>query len=236
MALAVAETLDLERILTKGLEEAPLNRQEILYLLGLENEDEIAGLFSAARAVRDRNFDKKIFMYGFVYFSTHCRNNCSFCLYRKSNSEYSRYRKTEAEVLETAQNLKDSGVHLLDFTMGEDPHYYSGNHAGFTDLYAMVRKVKQLTGLPVMISPGLVPEKVLAEFRQAGVDWYACYQETHNRELYNKLRLGQSYEQRMASKLQAHRQGLLIEEGLLTGVGDSPEDVADSLQAMQQLH
>lgn len=235
MTIGAGKALNIDEILTKALEETTLNRQEILLLLSLRDEADTVKLFAAAKAIRDRNFDKKIFMYGFVYFSTHCRNNCAFCLYRKSNNEYERYRKTEEEVLETAINLKEAGVHLLDFTMGEDPHFFDGQYAGFGELYDMVKRVKKVTGMPVMISPGLVPEKVLAEFKKAGADWYACYQETHNKELYSKLRLGQSYEQRMNSKLIAHRQGLLIEEGLLTGVGDTDEDVADSLLAMQEL-
>lgn len=71
-----------------------------------------------------------------------------------------------------------------------------------------------------MISAGVVPEKILREFKESGVDWYATYQETHNQDLYRKLRLGQSYNERMERKKLARTMGFLIEEGLLTGVGD----------------
>ena len=41
-----------------------------------------------------------------------------------------------------------------------------------------------VSGLPVMVSPGVVPHEVLAGLRARGADWYALYQETHSRELY----------------------------------------------------
>ena len=36
-------------------------------------------LFAAAREARRRAFGNRIFLYGFLYLSTHCRNDCTFC-------------------------------------------------------------------------------------------------------------------------------------------------------------
>ena len=65
--------------------------------------------------------------------------------------------------------------------------------------------------------------------------WYACYQETHNRVLYQKLRTKQDYDIRINSKRRAKERGLLIEEGLLVGVGESMADIADSIFVMREL-
>ena len=35
-----------------------------------------------------------------------------------------------------------------------------------------------------MVSPGVVDRCVLSDLRDAGAEWYACYQETHDRALY----------------------------------------------------
>jgi methylornithine synthase len=83
-----------------------------------------------------------------------------------------------------------------------------------------------------MVSPGVVGEEVLKDLAAAGADWYACYQETHNRELFQRLRLDQDFDQRWETKLSALRQGMLIEEGILKGVGETVYDVADSLESM----
>ncbi|MEL7563823.1 MAG: methylornithine synthase PylB [Dehalobacterium sp.] len=225
----------LDQILDRAYHEITLSKKEIVYLLGLSKPEEISQAFNTARKLRHKYFGDKIFMYGFVYFSTHCRNDCSFCLYRKSNCTLSRYRKSEEEIVETASQLAESGVHLIDLTMGEDPEYLYQGKEGSEKLYGIIEQVKKCTGLPLMISPGVVAEKVLKEFKELGVDWYALYQETHTRELYAKLRLSQDYDERYGAKEEAHRIGMLIEEGILTGIGDSDLDVANSLLNMENL-
>lgn len=230
--MRLQQTATLNRILEKALEEEPLTKTELLYVLKISAEDDIARVFATARMLRKRYFKNKIFLYGFVYFSTYCRNECTFCLYRNSNQALSRYHKTQAEIMETAWRLVDSGVHLLDLTMGEDPRYYNNDGAGFAALARTVRAIKEAADIPIMISAGVVPEDALKQLKESGAEWYACYQETHNRGLYAKLRIGQSFSARMEQKKKARDMGFLIEEGLLTGVGESYEDLVDSLAAM----
>ncbi|RLB87490.1 MAG: methylornithine synthase PylB [Deltaproteobacteria bacterium] len=207
----------------------PVKKSEIKYLLGLFDSEDISLLFQAAQNVRTRYFGNKIFLYGFLYFSTYCRNNCNFCRYRKSNTMLPRYRKTQNEILAAAVEMADSGVHLIDLTMGEDPELYSFGEAGFKQLAGMIKSVQKETKLPVMISPGAIPDSVLVELAAAKVTWYACYQETHNKALYKTLRQGQGFEKRLAKKQLAKRIGMLIEEGILTGVGETLDDLADSI-------
>ncbi|EHQ91177.1 methylornithine synthase PylB [Desulfosporosinus youngiae] len=225
----------LDRILEKSSKEIPLEKEELLFLLRLSDERDLSKVFETARLLRTRYFQNRVFIYGFVYFSTYCRNECAFCLYRKSNSSLGRYRKTELEIMETALSLVELGVHLLDLTMGEDPFYFNNRELGFEPLIRTVKHIKKRTGIPIMISAGVLPEQVLMDFKESGVDWYATYQETHNQDLYRKLRLGQSYDERMERKKSARSLGFLLEEGLLTGVGDKDEDLVDSLEEMKKL-
>ena len=211
--------------------ELKMNRSDIIDLLRIDSRDEIGELFAQARQTREKEFSNRIFMYGFVYFSTWCRNDCSFCYYRKSN-KIERYRKEPDEIVTAAESLAQSGVHLLDMTMGEDVSYHMEDFSG---LYDTVGQIKTGTGLPVMLSPGLVEDRYIDKFAELGVEWYALYQETHNRELYSRLRLDQDYDQRMHAKLYAKEKGMLIEEGILTGVGESLEDIADSILEMGRI-
>lgn len=212
-------------------EELNMNRNDIIDLLRIDNRHEIEELFSQARKAREKGFANRIFMYGFVYFSTWCRNNCNFCYYRKSN-EIDRYRKEPEEIIAIAENLAESGVNLLDLTMGEDLSYHQDN---FSRLYEIVKKIRSRTGLPVMLSPGLIEDRDIDKFADLGVEWYALYQETHNREIYSRLRLDQDYDGRMHAKLYAKEKGMLIEEGILAGVGESLEDLADSILEMGRI-
>src|SRR5665648_553168 len=169
-------------------------------------------VLAAAREARARSFGDAVFLYGFVYFSTYCRNECAFCFYRADNDARPRYRKSPGEVVAICRDLAGSGVVLLE----------------------LVAAVCEGSGLPVMVSPGVVPDEVLVGLRARGADWYALYQETHSPELYQSLRTGQSFAARVAARRAARRAGLLVEDGILTGIGDTEADRARSIAAMRE--
>jgi len=193
-------------------------------------------LFKTARKIRERHFHKRIFLYGFLYTSTYCRNDCSFCFFRRSNPDSTRYRKDKSDILSAAMRLAESGVHLIDLTMGEDPVLFNATGDGFEQLLDLVVSLRKTTGLPVMVSPGVMSHIQLEMLAGAGASWYACYQETHNRRLFETLRPEQNFDTRMTAKINAHSKGLLIEEGLLCGVDETLDDISHSLMAMEELH
>jgi len=223
----------ISRILDKALREKELTKTEISHLMKTSDIVDLYSIFSVAQRICEKNFGNTVFPYGFIYSSTYCRNYCIFCYYRKPNDKCLRYRKTPEEILEYAGQLKKSGVHLIDLTMGEDPLIHKEKHYEY--LVSLVKRIVDNIGLPVMVSPGVIPRKTLQDLAQVGADWYALYQETHNRELFNRLRVGQSFDARMNAKLQAKREGLLIEEGVLIGVGETYQDLVDSIVAMKEI-
>ena len=234
---AVNRTTDtqLDRLLAKAAEGGALTPAEIERLLTIEDPEQLAALTAAARMERRRHFGDEVFLYGFLYASTYCRNHCRFCLYRRDNTEAPRYRKGRGEMVDLAGALAASGVHLIDLTMGEDPRVYAPDGSGFDALLETMAQIRAATGLPMMTSVGVLPPAILARLAEMGVEWYACYQETHSPDLYKRLRSDQDYDERMASKYRAGDLGLLVEEGVLTGVGETPADLARSLAAMRNL-
>lgn len=225
---------DVTDIVQKALDKGDLSHAEIETLLSVRDQNQLNELFQAARTVKERHFNNKVFLYGFVYFSTHCRNNCSFCFYRESNKDSVRYRKSDEEILELATSLEDSGVHTIDLTMGEDPLLHNEGH--YNRLLSIVNMINEEVKLPIMLSPGAVPQELFSSLKNSGVDWFACYQETHNRELFRKLRPNQDYDFRLNQKIWANRSGILTEEGIMIGVGESITDRADSIEAMKSLN
>jgi methylornithine synthase len=219
------------KVIQKAREGQPLNNEEVLALLNAKEGGEAEALYSSAREIRNERYGNKIFPYGFVYFSTWCRNNCNFCYYRRDN-DIDRYRKDRSEIIDIATKLYESGVVLLDLTMGEDATYHRED---FRPVFDMIKEIKQITGLPLMISPGVVSNDTIDKFAELGVEWYALYQETHNRELFSLLRINQDYDKRMNAKLYAKSKGMLIEEGIMTGIGETLSDIADSMLFMNKL-
>jgi methylornithine synthase len=222
----------LNDILDRAIHGFSPSPDDTLQLLSLKDSASIQLVMSAARKVCRLHFANQLFLYGFIYLSTYCRNHCTFCFYRKTNKQSPRYRKSLNEVIEIACELANSGVHLVDLTLGEDPMIHdSGN---FHILIEMIEQVKKNTGLPVMISPGVVPEEILHQFAAIKTDWYALYQETHNSVLFKKLRTGQRFKYRNDKRNAARRAGMLVEDGILLGVGETLNDRADSIMAMRQ--
>lgn len=233
--MAPQEKQRLQATLTRAVDGVPLEDCEVRFLLSLSDEESLRMMFAAARDVRKKRFGTGIFLYGFIYFSTFCTNDCRFCHYRRSNTALARYRKTPDDVVETAEALAESGVHLIDLTMGEwslrQTKAIHQKHP-MTDL---VKAVKARTGLPVMASPGVVSDDTLKALAEARTDWYACYQETHNPRLFADLRVDQSFACRMEKKTAARNLGMLVEEGIMIGIGETADDVADSIAAMRSL-
>ncbi len=205
---------------------------DITELMSITDPGELEMLFSAAREVRDREFGKKIFTYGFVYFSTYCKNNCTFCYYRSSNQSIDRYRKSKDEIVRLAGGLRDAGINLADLTMGEDPRMYADGYSGLLDIISAVRDE---VGISIMASPGALPREMFSKVREAGADWYACYQETYNRSLFGSLRLDQSFDDRRNQKVWAREAGLLAEDGMMIGLGEDVHDRAETIMEMGSL-
>lgn len=207
--------------------EAP-STEDIVTLLSATGKD-ASELFEAARSARDRSFGRKVFTYGFVYFSTHCRNDCSFCYYRRSNNGIQRYRKSKEDIVQLAGGLRDAGINLADLTMGEDPQMYADGYSGLLDI---VSSVHDDVGISIMVSPGALPRYAFPAIREAGGDWFACYQETYNRALFSRMRLEQDFDDRRNQKVWAHEAGLLAEDGMMIGLGETMEDRAETILEM----
>ncbi|MDR1657500.1 MAG: methylornithine synthase PylB [Deltaproteobacteria bacterium] len=221
-------TKDVEQIAARAVEGSRPTLNEAIALLSLTVGTPAAdALFEAAQHLRTIHFGSRIFLYGFVYLSTYCRNNCSFCHWRRELFSLKRYRKTSQQMLEAANNLAGTGVCLIDLTMGEDPAFLSPD--GFDLLCQTAAQIAQQTSLPIMLSPGVLDNQQILKIKNSGVTWYALYQETYNRTLFKAWRRDQDFDLRMESKNTAAALGLLVEDGLLVGAGASTTDLANSL-------
>ena len=222
----------IEEIIDRARKGAVTGTDDVTELMSVTDPQELELLFEAARRSREAVFGKKIFTYGFVYFSTYCKNNCNFCYFRRSNSQIDRYRKPIEEVVQLAGALKDAGINLADLTMGEDPAMYADDYKLLID---MISQVREQVGISIMSSPGALPKEVFPRIREAGADWHACYQETYNRRLFESLRVEQSFDDRVNQKVWAMDAGLLAEDGMMIGLGEDVRDRADTILKMGNL-
>ncbi len=90
---------ELQKILEKARQREPLSGSDMKWILGLSESDKVQEVFKAAGKLREKYFGNRVFLYGFLYFSTYCGNSCNFCLYRKNNSAAIRYRKSPDQII-----------------------------------------------------------------------------------------------------------------------------------------
>nr|WP_135611234.1 methylornithine synthase PylB [Methanococcoides sp. AM1] len=218
---------DLDNYAEQIIDGSQLSDDDIRRLLETESPGEIEKLHYVARHIRDHFFGNKVFMYSFVYFSTYCKNKCTFCYYRNAN-DIERYRLSTEDIRKICQVIKTEDVHMVDLTMGEDPYFHNKPER----LAEFVRTVKEEVGKPIMVSPGVVDNDTLEMLRDNGANFLALYQETYDMELYKQLRVEQSFEGRINSRNHAKRIGYCVEDGILTEVEPDIESTIISLRGL----
>ncbi len=223
-------TRDLDTVLDRALREEDLTHKDVELILAAKDDESVNRIFQCAKTIKERHFGNVIFTYGFVYYSTYCRNNCTFCYYRRDNNALPRYRISKDEIVTLSRELERAGVNMVDLTMGEDPDFRNN---GFGKLLDTISDVREAIDIPIMVSPGALPRDVFPQIKENGADWFACYQETHNRDLFGRMRIEQDYDYRLNQKYWASSNGLLTEEGIMTGVGESIDDRSTSILNMR---
>lgn len=218
---------DLNIYAQKIIEGYKLSDYELKSLLLINTKSDLDKLHYIACKVKDNYFGNKIFLYSFVYFSTFCKNKCSFCYYNTNNC-INRYRLNLNDVHDICKKLKGESINMVDLTMGEDPYFYQNPEK----LAEIVNCVKKELNLPIMISPGVLEDDIIEMLYTYGANFFALYQETYDEKLYEKLRVGQSFQNRIHARQFAKQLGYYIEDGLLIGMGEDIDSIIVSLKQM----
>ena len=146
-----------------------------------------------ARKAREPIYGNRVFIRGLIEISSFCKNDCLYCGLRRSNAGAERYRLTEEEIMECADEGYRLGFRTFVLQGGEDAY--------FTDerLVPLVRGLK--TSHPdcaVTLSLGERSRESFAKLREAGADRYLLRHETADGAHYGKLHpVSMSFENRM---------------------------------------
>lgn len=134
-----------------------------------------------AATVRRMYFGKTVRLYGPLYISNICINDCIYCGFRTSYHEHKRRRLTLDEIMVEAKIIKDYGMDSLLLVSGEDP---VGVSVDF-----LVKVIKELKKIFSYISIEIYPmnRDDYRKLFEAGVHGLTIYQETYDQELYKKL-------------------------------------------------
>ncbi|MFW6302442.1 MAG: [FeFe] hydrogenase H-cluster radical SAM maturase HydE [Bacteroidales bacterium] len=221
----------LERI----LEKADPNRDEIIYLLGLQGEDEKA-LFKRAAEIKAEYLGKITWFRGLIEYSNICSKNCYYCGIRRGNKETERYQLTDEQVLEAAKYAIDNKYGSIVIQAGER------SNKAFTDkITELLKKIKNLSDTPpgITLSLGEQSESVFRDWKEAGAHRYLLRIESSTKALYHKLHPDDeihSFENRLDSLRLLQKLGYQTGTGVMIGIPfQNMEHLADDLIFMRDL-
>lgn len=212
------------------LEQDNFTKDELIYLLSLENKNDIDLLFEKALKVKEKYFGTDIHLRGIIEISNHCEENCLYCGLRRANKNITRYRMSVDEVVNAALHIKEAGVKTVVLQSGEDSDL---THQMVTE---MIQKIKAVHDCAITLSLG---ERSYADYKTwfaAGADRYLLKHETNNENLYKFIHSNQSLKNRLEHLLYMKAIGYQIGSGNIIGLPTQTlEDIAEDLVLCKQL-
>ncbi len=162
--------------------EGCLSRKEWVSLIEGRTPELSEYLFGKARAVREREYGRDVYIRGLIECSNYCRNDCYYCGIRRSNRNAERYRLTKEQILSCCRQGYGLGFRTFVLQGGEDP-YMTDERAA-----EIVSAIKaQHPDCAVTLSLGEKEHDSYKRLFDAGADRYLLRHETADSGHYRKL-------------------------------------------------
>ena len=171
-----------KELIDKLYKNSILSAKEFDELLSQHDDEDSEYLFKLARNLRKKYYAKDVYIRGLIEFSNYCRNDCYYCGIRTSNKNVSRYRLTEEEILQCADEGYELGFRTFVLQGGEDMSFTTEKIA------EIVRNIKNRhDDCAVTLSVGERDYDTYKYWFDAGADRYLLRHETATNEHYRKL-------------------------------------------------
>lgn len=212
------------------LNKKELTKEDIVYLLSLNDEKDIQLLFQYADEVRKQFCGDEVHLRGIIEFSNFCEADCVYCGLRRSNSALERYRMSIEEIISTAQKIYSAGIRTIVLQSGEDSHYTKD------DIIKIIKSIKQNCDVAITLSLGERTFDEYDEWKRAGADRYLLKHETANSKLYSALHLKQKLEERLNHIRYLKSIGFQAGSGNIIGLPKQTlEDIAEDILLCKEL-
>lgn len=217
------------QILQAGERGEDLSSQDLEFLLSAEDPEEDQALFQTADRVRQEKMGDEVHLRGIVEFSNVCVQNCLYCGLRRDNHRLRRYRMTPAEILACARDARQRELKTVVLQSGEDPWYTRDR------ISALIRRIKEETGLVVTLSVGERPAEHYRAWKRAGAGRYLLKQETASAALFARFRPGRTLSERLASLRALKELGYEVGSGNIVGLpGQTARDLVADIQLFKE--
>ena len=214
---ALADLLDQAKARPQALDEDARTT-----LLSLEDPDELAALFAAARELKERYCGRTVALRGIIEAGNVCVKDCRYCGIRRSNANLERYTLTADDIVRLARLDARLGYASLVIQSGE---IEGETHTAFIE--DVLRRIAPLD-LGVTLSLGEQTEETYRRWRQAGAVRYLLRIETSNPDLYARIHpADHDWNRRVACLAALRRCDYQVGTGVMCGLpGQTIRDLA----------
>ena len=185
----------IDRILAKarpvkngnGATCAGLSHREASVLLACDIPEKIEEIYKIAQEIKQTFYGNRIVMFAPLYLSNYCVNGCEYCPYHLKNKTIPRKKLTQEEVKKEVIALQDMGHKRLAIEAGEDPVHNPIEYIleCIETIYGIHHKNGDIRRVNVNIAATTVEN--YRKLKEAGIGTYILFQETYNKETYERL-------------------------------------------------
>lgn len=166
---------------------ATITHREASVLLACEDPGIVSEIKQLARDIKLAYYGNRIVLFAPLYLSNHCVNGCLYCPYHAKNAQIPRKKLTQDEIRAEVMALQDMGHKRLAIEAGEDPHNNPIEYIleSMRTIYSVRHRSGAIRRVNVNIAATTVDEYRM--LKEAEIGTYILFQETYNREGYERL-------------------------------------------------
>lgn len=225
----------IEQIINKAESTHELTKDEIVSLLSCNFTADaqpfyLSTLAKAADRVRAKYLGDEVHLRGLIEFSNYCKQNCLYCGFRRDNKNVTRFRLTEEQILQFAQDAVALGYKTLVLQSGEDSYYT------IDKLKYIISEIKK-HDVAITLSIGEKTFEEYQELKAVGADRFLIRIETTDKNLYEKLDPDMDWENRLRCIKDLRKLGYEVGTGCLVGLPEqSLESLADDILFFKEIN
>ncbi|MBS5802881.1 MAG: [FeFe] hydrogenase H-cluster radical SAM maturase HydG [Brachyspira sp.] len=177
----------IDKILEKAKQRNGLTHREAAVLLDCDIKEKNEEIFKLAEQIKKDFYGNRIVLFAPLYLSNYCVNGCVYCPYHKQNSHIPRKKLTQEEIRKEVIALQDMGHKRLAIETGEDPVNNPIEYIleSIKTIYSVKHKNGSIRRVNVNIAATSVEN--YKKLHDIGIGTYILFQETYNKESYEKL-------------------------------------------------
>lgn len=187
----VEQNLNNKQLILDILEKAKnlkgIDHREALLLLECPFDDINEEIYNLAKYVKNKIYGKRVVLFAPIYLSNYCVNGCVYCSYNYKNKDIKRRKLTQEEIVNEVKVLQDMGHKRLALELGEDPVNNDIDYVleSIKTIYSVKHKNGAIRRVNVNIAATTVEN--YKKLKDAEIGTYILFQETYNKENYEKL-------------------------------------------------